>query len=595
MFIEQHIVSVRRQFTGESLAGARRHLRELRDWSAPVPAAQNSDQERLESHLLQALGTGRGRHPLGISEIVPFADRLVLRLESAELLTAMLPLLPYRDGRRSRHGVGDLRAAARRGGIELVVGRSGSGQVLLVGPRTGCDLASFLVAHRAAVEARRHVPLWTEDTPHDPLPRPARISTRPARAPSRSARAQPQEVHPSSDRLASAVLRRLRLWEQLAGDSTVTVTSRPQPEGHGLAWTVERRLPQGSDLHDNDIAAILADPVAGPGLTADTSGHHCDHQQCVQSFASARLTIRTVDGEGAPAARQRTRPRATAAILRERHTPGDTVVGEVPKGHVLQLLDPQGHDGQLMDAAEQLAAGWAQQGLLTLALRVWAWDRERHDGKISWQRSRLTGGSGAMFTGAAGRTERGSLEDDITRARADFDHIIMVKCQCVEMPALSISPLADDHLIVAGGRFPKTTRSTTVHSGRLHRQTIELTPAESAVAWLNRRLSRFPYADVPMTGLLLEGEPEASGPDSFDGMVDAELARHGMPVLGRLPQSNRRGPRRTVLDHLPDDHRAFVISQSAQIRRGLGSARADGTALTAALHEWRRELGYDRG
>ncbi|MYT96642.1 MULTISPECIES: hypothetical protein [unclassified Streptomyces] len=580
MLIEQYIVTVRRQFTGESLTGARRRLRELRDWSEPVPVATHSDQERLESHLLQALGAGRGRHPLGISEIVPFADRLVLRLESVELLTAMLPLLPYRDGRRSRHGVVDLRATAKRGGVELILGRSGSGRVLLVGPRSGCDLASVLVAHMAAVEARRHLPLWTEGTPHDPLPRPMR-SSRPAQATSRTARGRREDVHAASPRLASAVLRRLHLWERLADDSTVTVTSEPQSEGCGLAWTVERLLPQGNDLHDENIAVVLADPVAGPGLTADLNGHRCDQKQCVQTFASGQLTVRTVRGELAPAARQRTRARVTSPLLRERH-PADRTVTEGPGGHVLQLISPMGDDRELMDAAEQLAAAWAQQGLLTLVLRVDSWDRQNR--KTSWRRSRLTGGSVAMFKGKADFVH-GNLEADITKARADFDHIIVVKRQWVDVPSLGITPLADDHLVVANGRFPRTTRSTTAHAGKLQRHTTDLSPAESAVAWLHTRLARIPFADVPMTGLLLQCALEEHSTDSFDGMVDAELTRHGMPVLGRLPQPNRRSPLRTVLDHLPDDQRAFVMKQSAQIRRGLGPARADGTVLTAALRQ----------
>ncbi|WUT56413.1 hypothetical protein OIE50_38800 [Streptomyces canus] len=48
----------------------------------------------------------------------------------------------------------------------------------------------------------------------------------------------------------------------------------------------------------------------------------------------------------------------------------------------------------------------------------------------------------------------------------------------------------------------------------------------------------------------------------------------------------RRGPHRTVLDHLPDEQRAFVIQQSARIRKGLGPARADTTVFLAALREY---------
>ncbi|GHA43491.1 hypothetical protein GCM10010329_77970 [Streptomyces spiroverticillatus] len=135
MLIKEYVVDVRRQFTGESLMGARERLSSLRDWSELVPAAREGNQARLESYVLQALGGGRGRHPLGISEVIPGTDQLVLRLESRESLAPLLLLLPHRDRRRSRHGVRDLRASAGARGIELVLGRTGDGRALVLGPR----------------------------------------------------------------------------------------------------------------------------------------------------------------------------------------------------------------------------------------------------------------------------------------------------------------------------------------------------------------------------------------------------------------------------------------------------------------------------
>ncbi|MFE5844274.1 hypothetical protein ACFQ7N_21890 [Streptomyces niveus] len=577
MLIEPYIVGVRRQLTGESLTGARRRLGELRDWSEPLPAAKAADQARFESYLLQALGAGRGRHPLGISEVVPCADHLELRLESAELLASLLLLLPYRDRRRSRHGVFDLRASARRRGIELVLGRTGDGRVLLLGPQ-GCDLAAVLGAHRATVEGRCHAPLWTEGTPHDPIPRPLRRS-RPAQTVSKTAKSV--DPHAVGPRLASSLLRRLHLWESLAASSTVTFTSRP--EGAGLVWTVERCLPPHHPLHDDDVATALAESVAGPELAADTDGHRCEQQQCVQTFASGRLTVRTVHGTNARPARPPGRARAhvLSTFLRERR-PSAGTVGEVGAGHVLQMIDPCGDDR--LDAAEQLAAAWALQGLHTLVLRVESL-RGQHSHTASWQRARLTGGSGSMFKGRADYVH-GDLEADITRARAEFDHIIMVKRHWADVPLLGFSPLADDHLIVTEAQFPKMTKSTTVHAGELQRRAVTLTPAESAIAWLHSRLSRVPFAEVPMTGLLLRCAIEARDPDDFDAMVDTELARRGMPVLGRLPQPPRRGAHRTVLDELPDEQRTFVIRQSVQVRRGLGPARADATVFLTALREY---------
>lgn len=134
MLIEHYIVDVRRQLTGGILRGARRRLHELGDRSKPLPAADSRDQARLESRLLEALGPGRGRSPLGISEVVPGTDHLVLHLESADTLASLLLLLPYQDRRRSRHGVLDLRAPASRRGIELARDRTGSGRALVFRP-----------------------------------------------------------------------------------------------------------------------------------------------------------------------------------------------------------------------------------------------------------------------------------------------------------------------------------------------------------------------------------------------------------------------------------------------------------------------------
>lgn len=278
MRIDQYIVDIRRQHTGESLREARLRLDDLRDWSELVPAAKGTDQARLESYLLHGLGPRQGRNRLGVSEVVPSADQIVLRLESPEPFTSLMTLLPYKDRRRSRHGVRDLRAYAGRQGIELALGRTAAGRALILGPR-GCDLAAILDAHRTAVEEQRFEPLWSKDVPHDPMPRPLRRSTR-----ATSTRAKPVDPHTVHPYLASALLRRLHLWPSLVTGSTVTFTS--QPHNSGLNWTVHYGVPQQRPVHDDSVGIALAETVAGPGLAADADGHHCDQQQCVQTFAS---------------------------------------------------------------------------------------------------------------------------------------------------------------------------------------------------------------------------------------------------------------------------------------------------------------------
>lgn len=575
MRIDQYIVDVRRQHTGESLREARTRLDGLPDYSEPVTAAKDTNQARLDSHLLHGLGPKQGVNPLGVSEVVPSADQLVLRLESPEPFTSLLTLLPYRDRRRSRHGVTDLRAYSSRQGIELTLGRNATGRALILGPQD-CDLAAILDAHRKTIEQQRYEPLWTKDTPHDPMPRPPRRSTR-----TPTTRAKPVDPHSVHPHLASALLRRLHLWPSLVTGSTVTFTSEPHTSG--LNWTVHYGVPHQRPLHDDRVATALGEAVAGPGLTADPDGHHCNQQQCVQTFALGRLTVRTVHADNPhPAQRPgRTRAHVLATFLGEARPPARGT-GQVPRGHVLQLVDPWG-DGRL-DAAKQLAAAWAQQGLRTLVLRV---DSRRHGrGDIAtWQRARLTGGPGAMFMGHADSVH-GSLESDLARARAEFDHVILMKRQWTDVPLAGLTPLADDHVIVTDGGFDRTTKSTSIRAGVLRRTTIPLMPNESAVAWLNCHLARVPFAEVPLTGLVLWCAQDAHGPDTFDTAVEAELARHGMPVLGRLPRTPRRSPHRTVLDCPPDQRRVFETEQAMQIRSSFGAPGENAEVFLAALREY---------
>lgn len=572
MLVEQHIVSIRRQFTGESLAGARRRLQELPNWSALLPAARDHGQGRLESHLLEAIGTASGRHPLGISEVIPYSDRLFLRLESAEHLRAVLALLPYRDGRRSRHGIVDLRATAKRATIELILGRSGSGRVILAGPRGTCDMVAALAEHHKAVEARRHVPLWTEDTPHDPPRRPVRNS-----------RPMPRRhgfVPVADPKVGSAVLRRIHLWKRVAGGGTVTVT-RHSPSETTPLWTVVRSVPMGSDLHDDDIARVLADPVAGTGLVPDENSHHCDAERCSQTFASGRLIVRSIRCADAPSSRPRAGGRLTLAVLDERERAG-LATNRSPRGHVLHLIDPMGDTRGPAQAADQLAAAWALQGLRTLVLPS---NARNVASETPWRRARITGGTGIMCRGAVDE-DGDDLRGVVDKARTMFDHIVMVSSHSSLSLIMPLYPLADDHLIVADGHFPRATTTTVIRAGRLERQDTALAPAESAMAWLQRELARVPFADVPMTGLLLRDDPQEAMADSFVGRVDSELVRYGLPVLGRLPRAASLAPERTVLDHMPADQRDFIMGQSTRVRDGLGSARADEAMLLTAVRRW---------
>ncbi|MER5886946.1 hypothetical protein ABT160_24245 [Streptomyces sp. NPDC001941] len=573
MDIERYVVNVRRQFTGETLMGARHRMGELDDWSAPIPAARNSEQRRLEAYVLQALGHVQGRHPLGVVEAVPLTDRLTLRLESPEAVSAVLSLLPFKDRRKSRHGVIDLRAVSQSRSVGLALGRSGSGRVQLLGPR-GCDVPSVLTAHRVAIEERQHVPLWTEETPHDPLPRPLRKSRASAK------RRAPVGLVASDPDVASALLRRVRLWQELSTGGMVTISCRPQSEVEGPAWTVERIVPAGEQLHDERVGAVLGERVMGSGLTADTDGHLCGEAECLQTFASGRLLVRSVPGTGVfPTAGLNTaRQRSLAELLRWQASPVSS--GRRPLGHVTQLLKPSTDNTKRAEVASHLAAAWAYQGLRTLILRV------VHGKSAHWRPVRLSPGAGGMFEERIAYGS-GELAGALARARKHFDHTILVKASYLDPPMAGLSPLADDHLVVVCGVFPRATQTATMRAAVLEHRAVALSPAESAVAWLHTRLTRIPLAHLPVTGLVLQVQDAA---DEFDFLVDAELADRGLTVLGRLPARNRHIGFRTVLDDMPDHQRSVILQQSEQIRNGLGPAQRNADALKAAIHAYMTAL-----
>ncbi|WP_329453989.1 hypothetical protein [Streptomyces sp. NBC_01497] len=61
------------------------------------------------------------------------------------------------------------------------------------------------------MDERRPVPLWTQDTPHDPMPRPLRRT-----AQSASRTAEPMDPHTERPQVASALPRRPHLWASAA-------------------------------------------------------------------------------------------------------------------------------------------------------------------------------------------------------------------------------------------------------------------------------------------------------------------------------------------------------------------------------------------
>ncbi|MFC1431454.1 hypothetical protein ACEZDB_12460 [Streptacidiphilus sp. N1-3] len=210
------------QLTGETLRHAELRIGAMASWGCLIPAAAEK-QALLESVLLQALGApDRRRHPFGVAEARPLPDGLELRLESQQCVQALLDLLPYRERRGQRRGVTGLMAYGN--GNAICVTMPHQAQVSAVSPRRAAPLvtvygpransaAAQLDEHRDRLQAAGLRPAWgSEEIPgtkasrREPLPR--------------NTFAQ----HAASYNMGSALLRRTRFWQALAGHSGLSLS-----------------------------------------------------------------------------------------------------------------------------------------------------------------------------------------------------------------------------------------------------------------------------------------------------------------------------------------------------------------------------------
>ncbi|KPI25151.1 hypothetical protein OV320_8356 [Actinobacteria bacterium OV320] len=621
MLIEEQVAAARQQLTGESLRAVRLRVKELPSWRSLVPSGTDT-QLLLESILLQYIGNPQlsSRFPLGIAEVVPASSRLDVRFEHSALVRPALEMLPYRErGERTVHGAPGLWARAVGNSIEIAFARHpAAGVIALTTLERSDDVEGLLSAYEASLSAQRRVPLWTVDP--GTLP-PEKLSTG-----GRRRKPQPRTIiddHRPAVALPSAVLRRIRLWDRLAGHVGLKVSTATAD--HGLDWHIVREVRQGISLHDDRLAAILSDPVAGPGLVTNEEGHHCDDDRCVMAFtAPADLTsgwrgVLRVETAAAnvPVPPVPQRPRHFTALDETafpshggvpRNSPSDRHCSqrargadgnEPAAGRSTQLLAPRLSRSQweLTGMAMKIGAAWALDGYAVLVVThsfdadrevrrlydhdVFGWsipDRPAIVPSLPWRRGRLVPGSGALFTHTVcgSRADVGAL---LQQARVHFDWTIFVDCNDNLGMGPYIERSVDTHFVlVDSSGYSESFVTAQARNGVAEHHEVAVTPAASAMAWRQQYLTGIPLDRVPISGLVLrQSSPHANSTPSsgFTAQVDAELARFGIPVLTRLPEDPHVAlgdPSPTVLDAVDDASRAAYVKACTPIRLALRAA-----------------------
>ncbi|MFB7763681.1 hypothetical protein [Streptomyces xiamenensis] len=594
------------QLTGESLGGARRRLGRQDRYNHLIPAAPQ-EQALLESVLATALGATDGpTRPFGIREAKPSEDGLTLRLERTQDIESLLQLLPYRAKKSPWRGVRGL--TVRTAGSKLRFAfrpwlyerswHTPGATVWVAGPH-GDNLADLLARHETQIRSTGGNPQWD---PQHPEAGPKRQEP--------VARNLIRQLAASGE-LGSALLRRPRLWDSLAGHTGIQL--KATMADHGLDWVIDRRL-AGPHLHDDRLIEVVTDHIAG--FRMGLLDHTCDAEKCTMRFAPQTGTgggrgLLVIHSHAEPRPRNQVPgPRPLTVIGDRRPTsrhparpgrpgrPGRPAT-ERP-GSVIHLMGRPRPDGMnrtdLAWVAEQIAATWTAQGLAAALLvrttdfYVTLGDPNRPDWVTSgtpltapaWRRLRLAQPPGELWYLEA------PLDDEefvtaVKHARASYARTLVVD-RIDEWPA---DPETHTHLYDA---------RVLAHRARAYERhiplpaapgedsaVVRLTPTESAVQWRQRELGGW-MPKGPVTGMLVinAGRREPAEPDEFDRAVEAQLARFGMPVLGRFPanpfiaRGSGHSPHPpTVLD--PPTERpthAQMLSAVKNLDRGLWPATA---------------------
>ncbi|MFE7273844.1 hypothetical protein [Streptomyces sp. NPDC057623] len=358
--------------TGEAFRSASIRLTDRRTWTDLVASA-SQDQALLEALILTGLASHHSpQNPLGVVEAFRAeADLLHLRLESARAVEALLDLLPYKEKRGTRRGVPGMQACVVGKQLELTAS---------FGDKTGIRwnaadptvrvhlqgdelLASVLQARHERVIQERCTPQWVPGETAAPLRRRPPL---------------PRDViaqHRASAQLASALLRRPRMWTALAGHTGLTVSN--DVTEHGLDWTFVRTVASGTMLHDERLVELLQDAITGPDL--ELLDHVCESKTCTLRFVGCVgrvegwrgvLTIRTEYGNSATG-----RPGRALAALGEVRAPSrpsrrtSVASRPEPKRCFVLTSGPSSREavhGVTAAAAVRLVTAWAAEGHVEL-------------------------------------------------------------------------------------------------------------------------------------------------------------------------------------------------------------------------------------
>lgn len=620
------------QITGEALEGARARLSTLDRFDLLIPAASR-DQALMESALATALGAVKGQsRPLGVREAKPVAEGLILRLERSEDVQSLFGLLPYRAKKGTWHGVRGMQVQPDRAQLRFGLRswlceprwRSPEPAVWVAGPH-GEDLADLLATYQERTLAAGHTVQWDPQCPEDGPKRKEPVT-----------RSLLRQLAVSSA-MGSALLRRPRLWDSLAGFAGMRVATRMSD--HGLDWIVERHI-SGSDFDEDRLVAILADRIVGLGL--NVLDHTCSTDTCTISLARQPgnwlwrgvLSVETHQASTEPRAQGSGR-RPLTAINEHRNAsrpqaiserPDDAASGET--GTVVQLISAPVAPGvgrdELARIGEQIAAAWASRGLAAAVIVIkdrsldriplhdpglppWAKAQVPTTGEY-WRRLRIVPPPGELWSlEASGEDDK--IHAALDHARRSYERVLLIgrrdRWFHLEEPA---GPLVDLRVLVHRAQPYERHIPVPGTDGR-DAKTIKLTPAESAIQWRQQEFGRW-TPQHPISGMLLLSTTDETAPlDSFEQAVEEQLGRYGTPVLGRFPASGPfiQGPGHslhppTVLDPRTEEQghwrmatAADMLAQRLWPRKSPAteSATSSGKALDVLLDQG-SQVGMDR-
>ncbi|MFB8247302.1 hypothetical protein ACFC5X_19945 [Streptomyces sp. NPDC055952] len=551
----EQISNAASQLTGESLEDVRRRMGRLTRYDVLIPGA-SPEQALLEAVLASALGGVDGQtRPLGVRQAKPVDGGLALRLERSKDAQALLELLPCRRKKGPWRGVrgvtvrmdgGRLRFGLRSWGYQQSW-RSSAPAVWVAGPH-GEDLAALLAAHAERLAATKHVALWDPQCDE--------------RGPGRREPVTRDLLRrlTASSALGSALLRRPRLWDRLAGHATLRLTT--EMTDYGLDWSIDRQV-VGDGFDEDRLLDVLKDHIVGFGLRL--LEHACGAEACTMRMAPASpgytcrgvLTIRSsravaLPPSQAPAPRPFTIVGEGRRASRPRRDQGQHEAEPASSGTacVIQLVDaPSNGIGRdhLAWVAERVAAGWAAQGACVGLLLVEAdtmglfGDPGRPDWATApvptaakqWTRLRLTPPPGQLWSLTVPNTSD-KISTALKDARHAFDQVLLIGAYDGLLQDTAPPKRAPDLRILVHHSKPYQRRISIPGRATSFEDGVPLTPTESAVQWRQENLGRW-VSTQPLDGLLLLTHPEAAQQDEFDAAVEEHLARYGTPVLGHFP------------------------------------------------------------